>query len=313
MIRHIISILIMALMILISSNALAAQAITVTLDGAKINFDVEPVLENGRVLVPLRNIFEALGAKVDWDNTTKTVSAMKNGDIIKLTIGNKVVYRNEYAVALDVPAIIIKGRTLVPIRFVSEALDAQVNWQGSNQTVIIKNLQLYYEQVLSHLIEGDLVGAREIVINAPKKYMHPELSYSGEASFSYTYFFPEGEAMVYYFWHGNNLSYVEARDNVFTIVWETLIEQDPKNEGKVLEIQDTITRYLNRFNKYYLREERGNLPLIEKPLVFFQHHPAISVIRFGRINTDGQEIELGNTSDFKKKVVPIEDEVAKKD
>ena len=107
-------------------NAMAAQAITVTFNGETLNFDVSPISENGRVLVPLRAIFEKLDATVDWDSITNTVTAVKDTDTVKLTVGNRTAYKNNTAVELDVPSKVVNGRTLVPIRFVSEALGAVV-------------------------------------------------------------------------------------------------------------------------------------------------------------------------------------------
>lgn len=115
----------------------AAAAPTITVDGQQLSFDVPPIIENNRVLVPLRAIFEALGATVSWDQATQTVTATKAGTEIKLTIDQATAYKNGYPVELDAPPKIVNNRTLVPIRFVSEALGAQVTWNGDTQTVTI--------------------------------------------------------------------------------------------------------------------------------------------------------------------------------
>ena len=106
----------------------AGDAIRVVLDGQMLQFDVPPVIENDRTLVPLRVIFEALGAEgnnpiadVEWNGETQTVTAKRSDTEIKLIIGGEA-YVNGQAVELDVPAKIIEDRTLVPLRFVSEAL-----------------------------------------------------------------------------------------------------------------------------------------------------------------------------------------------
>jgi len=108
----------------------------VVLDGKTLTFDVPPTIENDRTLVPLRTIFEALGAKVNWDNTTRTVTASKENTEIKLTIGGQA-YKNGRPVVLEVPAKIISDRTMVPLRFVSESLGCQVVWDDASQTVTI--------------------------------------------------------------------------------------------------------------------------------------------------------------------------------
>ncbi len=114
-----------------------SDGIKVTLNGNKINFDQQPVLENGRTLVPLRAIFEALGATVEWNQATETVTSKKDNITITLTIGSNQLYVNGKATTLDVPAKVVNGRTLVPVRAVSESFKCKVDWEESSQTVII--------------------------------------------------------------------------------------------------------------------------------------------------------------------------------
>ena len=110
----------------------------VILDNNYLTFDVPPQIESGRTLVPLRAIFEALGATVEWDASTQTVTATKDGTTVKLQIGSKIAYKNGSPVPLDIPGKIHNGRTLVPLRFVSEAMGASVEWKADTQTVVIK-------------------------------------------------------------------------------------------------------------------------------------------------------------------------------
>lgn len=110
--------------------------IRVALNGWTMSFDVPPIIENDRTLVPLRVIFEALGAGVEWDETTQTVKAERHGTVIALVIGGKA-YINDQPVELDVPAKIVNGRTLIPLRFVSEAMGCKVDWDGVARTVNI--------------------------------------------------------------------------------------------------------------------------------------------------------------------------------
>ncbi len=115
----------------------AKENITVTLNGQILSFDVPPQIINDRTMVPLRAIFEALGASVDWDEGTKTVTSSKDGTTITLTIDSNTMYVNGNAVALDSPACIIDGRTLVPVRAISEAYNTNVDWNGDTRTVTI--------------------------------------------------------------------------------------------------------------------------------------------------------------------------------
>lgn len=111
--------------------------IKVYLDSAKIEFDVKPQVINGRTMVPMRKIFEELGATVDWDDSTQTAIGIKDNIVVKFTINDYIMYKNNAAKTLDVPAQLINDRTLIPLRAVSEAFDCQVGWDGNTSTVSI--------------------------------------------------------------------------------------------------------------------------------------------------------------------------------
>ena len=111
--------------------------IMVSLDHTLLWFDQPPVIVNDRTLVPLRVIFEALGATVDWEAETRTVTARRGNDAISLVIDTNVIVKNGEAIEIDVPAQIIGDRTMVPIRAVSETLGASVNWNAATRTVLI--------------------------------------------------------------------------------------------------------------------------------------------------------------------------------
>ena len=112
--------------------------VSVTLDGEKIEFDQNPVIKNGRTLVPVRAIFEALGASVDWNQETKTVTSVLGDKTVKLTIDSNIMYVNDTEFELDVAAEIINDRTLVPVRAVSEAFECKVGWNDAIKTVLIE-------------------------------------------------------------------------------------------------------------------------------------------------------------------------------
>ena len=115
-----------------------ASNITVTLNGTAIDFADQPAtIVDGRTLVPLRAIFEALGASVEWDQATKTVTSAMDDTTVKLTIGDNNLYKNDEAVTLDVPAQIINSRTMVPARAIAEAYGVDVQWDSATRTVVL--------------------------------------------------------------------------------------------------------------------------------------------------------------------------------
>ncbi len=104
----------------------------------EITTDVAPIIRNDRTMVPVRVISETLGAKVDWNDDTRTVTIVKDGTTITLTIDSATAYINSVEKTLDSAAIIENGRTYVPVRFISEAFGAKVEWDAETQTVTIQ-------------------------------------------------------------------------------------------------------------------------------------------------------------------------------
>ncbi|GHV44774.1 hypothetical protein FACS189492_1600 [Clostridia bacterium] len=111
--------------------------VSVILDGAVLDFDVQPRTVNDRTMVPMRTIFESLGAVVNYDEETETVFARSDAVTLVHKIGDKVLYVNGDPVEMDVESFEEDGRTLVPVRFVSQALGARVDWVEANQVVLI--------------------------------------------------------------------------------------------------------------------------------------------------------------------------------
>lgn len=119
-----------------------SDIIKVTINGIPVNFvDQNPVIVNERTLVPIRMISEELGMEVEWDNITRTAKIFNDEKQILLTIGEKEVTTyhelNKKIITLDVPAQIINGRTMVPLRAISEILDIQVDWDQSTKTAVL--------------------------------------------------------------------------------------------------------------------------------------------------------------------------------
>ncbi len=111
--------------------------IQVYIGGEKQSYEQPPVNSNGNVLVPLRAIFESLGATVEWNSTTQTVTATREGRTVILTIGSKTAYINGVAVTLSAEPQLVNGYTMVPVRFVSEAFGGEVEWNGEASSVVV--------------------------------------------------------------------------------------------------------------------------------------------------------------------------------
>lgn len=127
----------------------AESPISVYIDGKQQTYSQPPILQNNSTLVPLRGIFESLGAKVDWNGTTQTVTAVKESTTVILKIGSTQPTINGTVKSISTPAQIINSSTMVPLRFVSEALGADVNWDGKARSITIISTGKTYDVVLN--------------------------------------------------------------------------------------------------------------------------------------------------------------------
>ena len=116
---------------------LADATPTIVVDGYTVSTDVPPVVSDGHVLVPLRGVFERFGADVEYDASTDTATATRNGMTVKVKGDSPVGWVNGASVALETPAQEIAGRLEVPLRFVAEALGVSVDYDASSNTVVI--------------------------------------------------------------------------------------------------------------------------------------------------------------------------------
>lgn len=112
-------------------------------DGQKINFDVPPQTINGRTMVPIRAIFEAMGANVAWDEATHTAISTKDSTTVKMTLNSTTEYINGVAAEMDVTPVVIDGRTLAPARYVAEAFGYIVKWDEATRSVLISKNSTY--------------------------------------------------------------------------------------------------------------------------------------------------------------------------
>ncbi len=115
----------------------AASDIKVLVNGKQLEFDVMPMMVGDRVFVPMRAIFEALGATIEWSDEDQTVTAVCGDTSVFLQVGNDLAKVDTTLVTLDAEPFVEQERTMVPLRFVGEALGAEVNWDEKRSTVTI--------------------------------------------------------------------------------------------------------------------------------------------------------------------------------
>lgn len=125
------------LLLCFSFTAFGSTAVNVYVNNEKVEFDVNPVIENGRTMVPLRGVFEKLGAAVDWNKNISEVVIKDSYNEIEMILGKSKVMVNGEIKTIDVPTKMINSRTFAPLRFISENLGHTVKWDQSTNSVYI--------------------------------------------------------------------------------------------------------------------------------------------------------------------------------
>ena len=119
----------------LQENDPTPDEISVYVNGKKLELDAKPIMLNGRVLVPVKGVFESLGTQVKWDSKTKTVTGIKGSKKIVMKLNSKNATVNGIKKTLDVPAFTVSGRTYIPLRFLSESVGADIKWDAAAKTI----------------------------------------------------------------------------------------------------------------------------------------------------------------------------------
>jgi N-acetylmuramoyl-L-alanine amidase len=136
--NRLVKLVLMVMIVVLSGTAVSfadTGQIKIRLDGVDIPCDSPPVIVDGRTLVPARAVFEAMGGTVGWNEASREVNIVVRDINVNLKIGSRTAYISGEGQQLDVPARIIKNRTMIPVRFVSEAVGFQVSWDDKNRIV----------------------------------------------------------------------------------------------------------------------------------------------------------------------------------
>lgn len=178
-IKYISAFLLVSIMFI---NVYAADNIKVYVNNSKLDLSNPPVSMNGNTLVPVRSIFESLGATIEWNQQTKTVTGKTTDKKIELIIDHKTATVNGALVELAVPATIINGSTYVPARFVAESLGADVNWDNNTKSILVNSGYPYGKYEVTRVVDGDtfevdIKGVKEKVrligVDTPES-VHPD-------------------------------------------------------------------------------------------------------------------------------------------
>ena len=129
----------LALVAVLSTNVFAYDGVNLNINGKDITTEVAPQLINERTMVPVRAVLEEIGAKVSWNEETKTITAEKGNTKFSVTLGDDFYTVDGNVVAMDSRAVVVKNRLLVPARYVAQAFGLKVEWNSDDKTVYISD------------------------------------------------------------------------------------------------------------------------------------------------------------------------------
>ena len=159
-----------------------AEDIKVVVNNCPLSFDSPPITISDRTMVPMRKIFEALGATVNYDDATQTIVSSNGTTTVSMTIGNNTMWVNDNAVTLDVAPIIINDLTFIPVRAIAESYDCTVGWDEYTQTVTIVSGSKFYALKTYIMSNGTFDTENN------KYYIYGKQEYNGSIMFNiYTY------------------------------------------------------------------------------------------------------------------------------
>lgn len=120
-----------------------ADDINILLDNEKLSFSTKPIVLNDRIMVPLRETFEAFGATVTWDENTQSATAVNDGYSVSVTIGSDKIHTNDNVIKMDCQAIELNDRILIPIRYAANAFGCSISWDDISSTAFISSVPSY--------------------------------------------------------------------------------------------------------------------------------------------------------------------------
>ncbi|GIO87067.1 hypothetical protein J25TS5_39990 [Paenibacillus faecis] len=178
----------------------------INVDGAFIPLDVQPFVSHSSLLIPIRTL-SSLGLSYSWNAASQTVT-IKNpaGDVLTVTLNNKIASQNGKSIEMVVPAQSKNGRLLVPIRFVSESMGYEVQYETIRNIIFIQSPDYTIDPD-----QSDLVAARRAAISLPITADFKILDF-GRKKHYHSYTFPAGRADMYEFFDSYIYTIVKIED-----------------------------------------------------------------------------------------------------
>lgn len=136
----------------------------VFINGGQVEFDVEPIIDEGRTLIPIRAVSEQLGYQVVWDSSGNSAEIKSSDDTLELFMGKRKYFKNGIEKQMDVSALVISGRTMVPLRLIAEEFGCTVRWLPEKYTVEIVRYETVNVHTAKELLE-EIGSYKKIVLS----------------------------------------------------------------------------------------------------------------------------------------------------
>ncbi|MEK3673700.1 copper amine oxidase N-terminal domain-containing protein [Paenibacillus sp. FSL R10-2771] len=269
------------LLILLSGTALAAPAsaptITVEINNSTISTDIPPYLTQGTTMVPLNVVKHIPGITVAWNNGTKTVTIGRSGETITLVAGHKTALIGSKPTALPVASVLLKGRVMVPIRFIAEAADAHVAWNAATRIVYVAKAD---EALITQLQSANLGEARTAALHFPRVSTLKQIPIINESQ-NQDYYFPEGTAARFFIQGGPGFSYYEVTGNYAEEIWSAKIDYSAPSSAGLF------------FVPYKIVDQAGKMPAYKGSLAFYHLMLPVMEATYGFIDATGASRTVG--------------------
>jgi len=274
-----VTVLSFSIFVLAAGTAMAASPkIEIIVNNTYVDTDVAPYIKGGTTMVPLNVVQQIPGITVKWDNTSKTVTIVQNGEFVKLKAGEKTATVGSKKVALVVASSLEKGHVMVPLRFIAEAAQAHIIWNSDTRTIYVAKAS---DALTTQLASTNLAEARSAAFEYPRVSLLQNLNFTSDESQNQDYYFPEGKSNQFYILGGNGISYYEIVGNHSEQLWTAKLDKSTKSSNGLF------------FLPYKLTKQDGEVPSLNSRVAFYHRMPHIMEASYGFIETDGQTTLLG--------------------
>jgi len=247
----------------------AVPDIQVIVNNSTVYAGVEPYVEKGTTMIPIKALQYIPGNSTIWNNTTQTVTVSQDGTVIKLVIGQTTATIGDRTVTLPVAPSLRSGRAMVPLRFLAEAAQAAVSWNPASRTVYVAKTP---PQLIQQANGNNLALGREAAVSMPRISKLKSYAPSDDSNAGYTYYFPEGQSFPFFEQRGDVISYYEMQDNHSELVWTAKLNMNQTSTSPIY------------FLPYVMTSQAGTTPSITGRVAFYDTLPITGATRSGYIS-----------------------------